>query len=57
VPEIETGRLRLRMSTKDALDNLAHLFSDPEMMRCLAIEAGQTYSREKAKPFLNDLYQ
>src|SRR5438270_11809776 len=49
MPEIETERLLLRMFCPDDLDNLAGLFSDPEVMRYVG--EGNTVNREEtAKP-------
>lgn len=36
MPEIETPRLRLRYFTLEDLDDLFHLYSDPEVMRYLS---------------------
>lgn len=54
MPEIETSRLRLRLFTPDDLDDLERLFSDPEVMQYLGVEAGKTLSREETAKALRD---
>lgn len=51
--EVETAHLRLRSFTPDDLDSLAALFSDPEVMRYVGTETGQTVSRAQTAVTLN----
>jgi len=53
MPEIETERLLLRMFRPDDLDNLAGLFSDPEVMRYVA--EGDTVNREETDKALHSM--
>ncbi|MBA3322398.1 MAG: GNAT family N-acetyltransferase [Pyrinomonadaceae bacterium] len=55
MPEIETARLRLRLFTANDLDDLTHLFGDPDVMRYLGVEAGQTHSRAETQPILDSI--
>ncbi|MBA3321169.1 MAG: GNAT family N-acetyltransferase [Pyrinomonadaceae bacterium] len=55
MPEIETARLRLRLFTDDDLNDLTLLLGDPDVMRYLGVEAGQTHSREETRPILGNL--
>lgn len=57
MPQIETSRLRLRMFTPDDLDDLERLFSDPEVMLYLGVEAGKTLSREETEEALSSFIQ
>jgi RimJ/RimL family protein N-acetyltransferase len=51
--EIETARLRLRHFTNNDLDALCALFSDPEVVRYLGIEAGSIFSRQECETMLH----
>jgi len=53
MPEIETERLLLRMFCPDDLDNLAGLFSDPEVMRYVG--EGNTVNREETDKALQSI--
>jgi len=53
MPEIKTERLLLRMFRPDDLDNLAGLFSDPEVMRYVG--DGQTVNREETAKALQSI--
>ena len=53
MPEIETERLLLRMFRPDDLDNLATLFSDPEVMRYVG--EGNTVNREETAKALQSI--
>ncbi len=53
MPAIETERLLLRMFRPEDLDELARLFSDPEVMRYVG--DGQLVSREEAERALNSI--
>ena len=53
MPEIETERLLLRMFRRDDLDNLAGLFSDPEVMRYVG--EGNTVNREETAKALQSI--
>ena len=52
-PLIETARLRLRMFRPDDLDDLANMFSDPEVMRYVA--DGQPAGRDVAAKALTSV--
>src|SRR2546422_4149694 len=53
MPEIETERLLLRMFRPDDLNNLAGLFSDPEVMRYVG--EGDTVNREETDKALQSI--
>lgn len=53
--EIETERLRLRMFRPDDVDNLAGLFSDPDVMRFVA--DGEPKSRDQADKALHSIIE
>src|SRR2546429_9611138 len=53
MPEIQTERLFLRMFSPDDLDNLAGLFSDPEVMRYVG--EGNTVNREETAKALQSI--
>lgn len=53
--EIETARLRLRLFTSDDLDDLARLFSDPEVMTYLGVEPGKTMARDEVAEVLDGM--
>jgi RimJ/RimL family protein N-acetyltransferase len=55
MPEIETSRLRLRLFTPDDLDDLERLFSDPQVMLYLGVEAGKTLSRAETEEMLRGI--
>jgi ribosomal-protein-alanine N-acetyltransferase len=40
MPEIETGRLRLRMFTLEDLDELARIFGNPDVMQYIGASGG-----------------
>ncbi len=54
-PAIETARLRLRMFSLEDLDNLAELFSDPDVMRYVG--NGKPVGREEAEKALLSIIQ
>ena len=53
MPSIETERLLLRMLCPEDLDDLAHLFSDPDVMRYVG--DGKTVNREEADKALQSI--
>ena len=53
MPEIQTERLLLRMFRREDLDNLAGLFSDPEVMRYVG--EGDTVDREETDKALQSI--
>src|SRR5215470_2088658 len=53
MPAIETERLRLRMLDGDDLDNLARMFSDPEVVKYVG--DGKPASREEAVKALHSI--
>jgi RimJ/RimL family protein N-acetyltransferase len=55
MPDIETTRLRLRMLRETDVDHFAAMFSDPEVMKFLGIEAGVTLSRMETEDILNGM--
>lgn len=52
MPQIETARLRLRPFAAEDLDALASLLADPQVMRYLGQEGGQTMTRVEAEDIL-----
>jgi RimJ/RimL family protein N-acetyltransferase len=53
MPQIETARLCLRPFTAEDLDDLAGLLADPQVMRYLGQEGGQTMTRVEAADTLS----
>src|SRR3954463_9605678 len=53
MPQIETERLRLRPFTAADLDDLARLLADPQVMRYMGQEGGQTMTRVEAADTLS----
>jgi RimJ/RimL family protein N-acetyltransferase len=50
--EIETARLRLRHFAPGDLDALCALFSDPDVVRYLGVQAGSIFSRQECEIML-----
>ena len=55
MPEIETARLHLRMLSPQDLDDFAAMFSDPEVMKFIGLEAGTTLSRAETEDTLEKM--